>query len=95
MKSNSVAPALGKPTSISLTPTLHQQVEEALLLLAVHRIDQRLVAVAHVGGEPARRFGDRLRRPLPVGQVDLREGTVFYARIAQHGASPLIGSRAP
>ncbi len=68
MKSNSVAPAAGKPTSISFTPHLAQQFEEARLLLAVHRIDQRLVAVAHVGGEPARRMRDGAARPLAVGQ---------------------------
>jgi hypothetical protein len=36
-----------------LQANLHQQVEEAVLLLRAHRIDQALVAVAQVGGEPA------------------------------------------
>ena len=38
-----------------------------------HRVDQRLVAVAQVGGEPARRLGDGGVGPGAVGQVDRRE----------------------
>ena len=47
-KSKSVCDAEGKPTSISLKPIAHQRLEHAQLALRVHRLDQRLVAVAQV-----------------------------------------------
>ena len=56
---------------------LHQEVEEALFLLRVHRIDQRLIAVAQIGGQPARGLVYRAGRPLSVGQVYLRKRAVF------------------
>ena len=40
-----------------------KQVEETLLLLRIHRVDQRLIAVAHVGRQPARCLRDDFRRP--------------------------------
>jgi hypothetical protein len=107
MKSNSVAPAEGEADLDLLDADLADQVEEAGLLLAVHRIDQRLVAVAQIGREPARRLGDGARRPFAVGQIDLREGAVFGRRVTQHISvlaargrrsgrkRPLGGSRAP
>ncbi len=76
----------GKTDLDFLQAHLDQLVEEAGLLHAVHRVDQRLVAVAHVGRQPARRLGDRLRRPGAIGQVDGREGAVFDRRVGQHGA---------
>src|SRR3546814_6871853 len=54
-----------------LEPNLDQQIEEAALPLGVHRVDQRLIAVAHVGGKPAWRRGDDAARPLSIGQIDL------------------------
>jgi len=60
-----------------LDADLDQQIEEALLLFRIHRIDQRLVAVAQIGGQPARRLVYGSGRPLPVGQVDLRERAIF------------------
>ena len=68
-----------------LHPDFDQQVEETVLLHRVHRVDDRLVAVAQVGREPARRGGDRAAGPLPVGQGHLGEGGVFARRIAEHG----------
>ena len=62
---------------------LQQQLEQAQLFVHVHRIDQRLVAVAQVDAAPARRRVEYAVRPLPVGQVDRREGMVLAAR---HGA---------
>src|SRR3546814_3141737 len=44
-----------------LQPDLDQQVEEPVLLFRAHRVDQRLIAVTQVGGEPARGLGDDLR----------------------------------
>jgi len=55
MKSKSAFEAEGKPTSISLKPTAAEQLEHAPLALDVHRVDERLVAVAQVHGDPARR----------------------------------------
>ena len=74
-----------------LEPDLEQEIEEAGLLLRAHRIDQRLVAVAQIGRQPARGLGDSAARPLPVGQGDLGEGTVLDRRIVQHGHDRLSG----
>ena len=48
----SVSDADGNPTSISLRPTPHEHLEQPLLGLAAHRLEQRLVAVAKVGAAP-------------------------------------------
>ena len=70
---------------------LAEQLEEAGLLLGIHRVDQRLVAVAHVGRQPAGRLGDGAARPLAAGQVYLGERTIFDTRIAQHDSSLSAG----
>ncbi len=57
----------------------HQQVEHGALAGRAHRVDQRLVAVPQVGGQPAGRRGDGLAGPGPVGQVDGRERGVAMA----------------
>ena len=75
----------GKADLDFLDPDLAQQVEKPRLLFRPHRVDQRLVAIAQVGRQPARRRGYRARWPLPVGQVDGREGSVFGRRVAEHG----------
>ncbi len=72
----------------------NQQVEEAALLLGIHRVDQRLIAVAHVGREPARRRGDDGAGPLAIGQIHLREGAVFLRRVGQHHGKLLLCKRA-
>lgn len=54
-----------------------EQIEKPPLLFAVHRIDQRLVAVAKVSRQPARCGGYGPGRPLAVGQVDLRKWPIF------------------
>ena len=56
-----------------------EQVEHRVLARGVHRVDQRLVAVAQVGRQPPRRGGDRFRRPGAVGQVDGGERAVAVA----------------
>ncbi|MNM69437.1 hypothetical protein D3C81_810330 [compost metagenome] len=68
-----------------LDAALHQDLEHAQLLVGIHRLDQRLVAVAQVGAQPDRRLGDGLRRPGAIGNVDLREGAVLLRRIFEHG----------
>jgi hypothetical protein len=46
----------------------HQSVEHAALARAIHRLDQRLVAVAQVGAAPERRARDGLVRPGSIGE---------------------------
>ena len=58
MKSKSGWLADGKPTSISLKPICTSCVEHAQLAGRVHRVDQRLVAVAQVDRAPQRRLVD-------------------------------------
>ena len=67
-----------------------ERLEHAELALRSHRLDQRLVAVAQVDGAPDRAFGDRLRRPLPVRQVDRLEGFVFLHGHDGHGLNSSI-----
>ena len=69
-----------------LVAHLHEQLEHAQLALGIHRLDQRLVAVAQVDAAPDGRRRDRARRPLPVGQRDGGEGPVLAGRIDGHGS---------
>src|SRR3546814_10126097 len=62
-----------------------EQVEEACLFLGIHRVDQRLIAVAHVGGEPDRGFGGDAAGPFAIAQGNLRKGAVFDRGVAEHG----------
>ena len=49
----------GRETDLDfLEAGLHQQVEHAPLARGVHRLDQRLVAVAQIDAAPQRRRGD-------------------------------------
>ena len=57
-----------------------QQVEEAPLASGVHRIDERLVAVAEVGRAPDRRAIDNDIRPGAVGQLNGLVRTVLLKR---------------
>ena len=96
----------GKTDLDFLQTDLAQQIEHPCLLFRIHRIDQRLIAVAQIGRKPARRTRDRLRRPLAVRQLDLGKRAVFHGRVTQHRVSrrtsgrrsgrfcPLGGSRA-
>ena len=63
-----------------LVAHLHEQLEHPQLAGRAHRVDQRLVAVAQVGGEPARRLGDLPGRPGAVGQVDRLERAIAPER---------------
>src|SRR5581483_10415261 len=53
-----------------------EQLEHPALSLAVHRVDERLVAVAEVDAAPLRRRRDDGVRPGAVGEVDGGEGGV-------------------
>ena len=74
----------GKPDLDLLDAELHEQVEHALLADGVHRLDERLVAVAQVGRAPDRRAVDNAVGPRAVGQIDGRIRTVFPVR-HRHG----------
>ncbi len=69
-----------------LVAHLHQQVEHRALARGRHGVDQGLVAVAQVGGEPAGGGGDARFRPGAVGDVDLVVAAVLVDR---HGAGLL------
>ena len=61
----------------------HQQVEDGPLGLGPHGLDETLVAVAQVRGEPAGGVRDALGRPGAVGQIGLNginEGDVLAKR---------------
>ena len=65
-------------------PNFDKLIEKAVLLHRIHRVDNRLIAVAQIGREPAGRRGDRLARPLTIRQIDLRERGVFARWVTQH-----------
>ncbi len=69
-----------------------QALEEAHLLLGIHRLDQRLVAIAQVGGQPDRRLVDDLVRPGAVGDIDAREGAVLVRRVFEHAHGAFLKS---
>ncbi|MNF31098.1 hypothetical protein D3C84_118510 [compost metagenome] len=77
-----------------LQADLDQRLEETHFLGGVHRLDQRLVAVAQVGAAPDRHFGDGLRRPGAVRQVDGGEGAVLAGRVFQHAHGAILVLRA-
>ncbi len=64
-----------------LEAELDEQREEAALALRVHRVDERLIAVAQVGRAPDRRPVEHDVRPRPVGQVD---GVVRAVLVERH-----------
>ena len=67
----------GEPDFDLLEAHIAQGLEEFKLLLEVHRIDQRLVAVAQIDAAPDGRFVDDAVRPLPIGEIDLLKGDVL------------------
>ncbi|GIX29328.1 MAG: hypothetical protein KatS3mg123_3209 [Burkholderiales bacterium] len=66
----------------------HQQLEQAQLALHAHGLDQRLVAVAQIGGQPDGRRADDPAGPGPVGKIDRLERSVFFRRFLHHGNAP-------
>ena len=71
-----------------------EQVEEAPLARGVHRVDERLVPVAQVGGAPDRRAVEDDVGPRAVGQLDGGVGAVVLER-HRHGSSPGRGRTSP
>ena len=59
--------------------------EHVQLAPAVHRVDERLVAVAQVDAAPHRSARDGAARPLPIRQVDRLEPLVLLDRHPVHG----------
>ena len=76
----------GEPHFDLLEADVDQQGEHAELLLQVHRIDERLVAVAQVDAAPDRRAVDGPIRPGAVRQVDRRERPVLVDDASLHGS---------
>ncbi len=67
----------GKAHFDLLQADLHQRLEETHLLRRVHRLDQRLVAIAQIGAQPDRSLSDGLRWPGTVRQIDHRKRAIF------------------
>ena len=68
-----------------LVPHLDQQAEQPQLALGVHRLDQRLVAVAQVDAAPHRRGVDRARGPSAIGERQRSERSVLGRGVGLHG----------
>ena len=67
-----------------LEAAFHERLEQLQFLADVHRHGERLVAVAQIHAAPDGRAGEDAVRPLPVGQADRRERTVFFRRFFVH-----------
>jgi hypothetical protein len=70
---------------------LAEQLEHARLAVGVHRLDQRLVAVAQIDRAPDRRLGDHGIRPLAVGEGHGLERHVLLGRDRHHGLLGILG----
>jgi len=68
----------------------HQQLEHAALALGVHRLDQRLIAVAQIDAAPDRRCADHFVRPRAIGQIHGSEWAVLGRRYLQHADEPRL-----
>ena len=75
-----------------LEPELDQQPEQAALAVDVHRVDQRLVPVAEVDGDPLRRSLEPAVGPGAVRQLDGRVRTVAVGGHG-HGDGRLLDGR--
>ena len=67
-----------------LEPDPDQRLEHPQLAGLIHRLDQRLVAVAKVGAAPEGRSGDHLTRPPAVRQRDGRCWEVLVCGVLEH-----------
>ena len=74
----------GKADFDLLEAHLHQQVEHAQLACGVHWLDQRLVAVAQVGGQPDRRFRQLRVGPAAAFELHGRKCAVLGLRLLEH-----------
>ena len=70
-----------------------QGLPETQLFHRVHRLDQRLVAITQVGTAPDRRFGDGLRWPGAVRNIDGRERAVLRRRVFEHAHREILCCR--
>ena len=71
-----------------LITQLNEQVEHAALAGRIHRLDEGLVAIAQVGGHPARRLRDALGGPLAIRQIHgirIEERPILANRHARAG----------
>jgi hypothetical protein len=68
----------------------HQHLEHPQLALQVHGLDERLVAIAQVGGQPDGRTGDLRVGPCAVLEPDGGEGAVLAGGVLQHGCRSSI-----
>ena len=91
----------GKPHLDLLEAHAHQLPEQLHLALAAHGLEQGLVAIAQVGGQPHGRTGEGVGRPGAIGQGHghPRRGkrTVFAGRVGKHGENSTnwAGGHAP
>ena len=67
----------GKADFDFLETDFDERLKQFQFLRHVHRHGERLVAVAQIHAAPARRVREDAVGPLPVGQVDRRERTIF------------------
>ena len=75
----------GRKTDLDLLEAdAHELVKELHLALAVHGLEQGLVAVAQIGGQPHGRVGDAAGGPLAVGQSDRGHGLVLGGGFGNH-----------
>ncbi|MOA02470.1 hypothetical protein D3C78_1219230 [compost metagenome] len=74
----------GKAYFDFLETDLDQQVEETTLAFGIHRLDQGLIAIAHIDAAPARRNGLDPAGPCAIRQIHGGEMSIFAGRILQH-----------
>jgi hypothetical protein len=72
-----------------LEATFHQRIKHLQFLTDVHRHSQGLIAIAEIDAAPQGCFGERLGRPLTLGQRNGIEALVFGRRIFQHNKTEI------
>ena len=86
----------GKTDFDFLKAHVHQRVEEFELFFKVHRVNQRLIAVAQIHTAPDGRLGDGIVRPCAVGKGNLLERNVLFIRRFHFIASKdIVAKKAP
>ena len=69
-----------------LQADFEQHVEKHQLLIDIHGVNQRLIAVTQIGRQPAWRGFDLFRRPGAIRHVDAKvKATIFLSGVSQHG----------
>ena len=83
----------GRKTDLDfLEAGFHQQIEHAPFARTVHRLDERLIAVAQIDAAPHRGLHDHLVRPGAITQFDARIGEVFVCRFLEHLSDSCTGN---